>query len=81
MVNVGTLTIEKISYYTEANNPEESLKQAEETAVRAILSEAYGDIRPCVTELLKELREAPESKRRNRCLALARRIAESVKPY
>lgn len=76
MINTGTLTIERIAYYTAGDNSEKAWRLAKEDTTNAILSEIYTEIRPCVKELLGELNEAPESKRRNRCLGLAKRIAE-----
>lgn len=76
MLNTGTLSIERISYYTEGDDPEASWQLAKEDAANAILAEVYREIRPCIKELIRELTEAPESKRRNRCLVLVSRIAE-----
>lgn len=78
MLGTATLTIEGIAYYTEGDNPNEARERAKQDAAKAILAEIYAEIRPCVKELLGELSEAPESNRRNRCLVLARSIANIV---
>ena len=66
------------AYYTAGNNSEKAWRLAKEDTTNAILSEIYGVIRPCIKELLRELNEAPESKRRNRCIGLAKIIEEAA---
>ena len=68
------------SYYPERDPDGAHRQEAERSAIRAIWSKAYMPLREPLQELLKELEQAPESKRRNRCLALARRTLQMTFP-
>jgi hypothetical protein len=62
MLNVGTLAIERRTYYVDGKNPEEAWERAKEHTTKAIYAEMLRfEVRPSLLELLRELGEVPES--------------------